>query len=149
MVISDLHLVFASQTYMHPSETLSSPSLSLLVALHPSLSQLLHSPRQQTAFHHRQPAGLTASNLITANGHGTPVKSATTSSPSFGHAIAGWQKVGKAPMFSVVSRVNKVNGSSVAQTAPLPLVTPPSTTLGMEVTGVDRMGGQWAQLPQG
>ena len=50
-----------------------------------------------------QPAGLTASNLITANGHGTPVKSATASSPSFGHAVAGWQKVGKAPVFSVVS----------------------------------------------
>jgi len=96
-----------------------------------------------------QPAGLTASNLITANGRGTPVESATASSPSFGHAVAGRRKVGKAPVFSVVSRVNKANGSPVARTATLPLVTPPSTTLGMEVTGVDRMGGRRAQLPQG
>ena len=52
MVINDPHLVFASQTYTHPLRdhqlTFSHP----LVALHSSHSQLLHSPRQQTAFRH-------------------------------------------------------------------------------------------------
>lgn len=96
-----------------------------------------------------QPAGLTASTSTTVNGRGAPVESATASSPSFGSPVASRRNVGKAPVFSVASRVNKANGSPVARTAPLPLVTLPTTPLGVETTGMDRVSGRRAQLPQG
>ena len=96
-----------------------------------------------------QPAGLTVSNPITINGRGAPVESATAPSPSSGSSVASRRNAGKAPVFSVASRVNKANGSPVARAAPLPLVTLPTTALGMETTGMDRMGVRRAQVPQG
>ena len=93
-----------------------------------------------------QPAWLSASNSITANGRSTSVDSTAASSPSFGSSIAGRRNVGKSTMIGVASRVNKANGSPVTRTAPLPLVTPPTNPLGMETTG---LGGRRAQLPQG
>jgi hypothetical protein len=93
-----------------------------------------------------QPAWLSASSSITVNGRGTSAESAAASSPSFGSSMAGRRSVGKAPMFGVASRVNKTNGSPVARSAPLPLVTPPTNPLGMETAG---MGGRRAQIPQG
>lgn len=96
-----------------------------------------------------QPTKLTASSSITAKGRGPPVDSATASSPSSGTSVATRRNVGKAPALGVPSRVNKANGSPVARAAPLPLVTLPTTALGMETTGTDRLGGRRTQLPQG
>lgn len=93
-----------------------------------------------------QPAGLSASNSVTANGRGTPAESAAAPSPSFGSSVAGRRNVGKAPMIGVASRGNKANGSPVTRTAPLPLVTPSTNPSGIETTG---SGGRRAQLPQG
>ena len=96
-----------------------------------------------------QPTKLTASSSITAKGRGAPVDSAAASSPSSATSVASRRNVGKAPALGVPSRVNKANGSPVARIAPLPLVTLPTTALGMETTGADRLGGRRTQLPQG
>ena len=93
-----------------------------------------------------QPPGLPASNSITVNGRSTSIESTASSSPSFGSSITGRRNVGKAPMVSVGSRINKASGSPVTRTAPLPLVTPPTNPSGMETTAI---GGRRAQLPQG
>jgi hypothetical protein len=93
-----------------------------------------------------QPAGFPAPNSSSVNGRGVSAESAVAPSPSFGSSIAGRRNIGKAPIIGVASRVNKANISPVTRTAPLPLVTPPTSPLGMETTGV---GGWRAQLPQG